>query len=372
MDNPDFDVIIVGGGPAGATLAYFLMKYVDEQGVGKESLSRIKVMLVERHDGKEYDSYHHKCGEGISKKGLDIIKPRASIVREIHEGIEHWGNAPDSKITFNLFIIDRSATFRSMLDDFIARGGGITRDVFLAATKHPEGNVLVKLESGRTVTCRLLVGADGPNSRVRKVCGFGSAKLTTVEQYLIPCKENMTFIEMWYDKKYKGVYKYRFPAENGRAKIGYIHGTEEYKEEIIAIQARPVAWGGLETYYKDGVVLIGDAAAQCNPITGGGMRVAFVAAKKLASSLASVSVIEQGEKRSAAFKNAASLFSHEWKKTPYESGKYIRAHEAFENMTTAELESFSEPLRKNPLSIILKAKWWWLYRAFINSDKYAW
>lgn len=367
--EPDHDVIIVGAGPAGATLAWRLMEMAASPSV-LANRGSLRVLLVENHAGKDYDAYHVKCGEGVSAKALTLISKHAKIVFELETALEHWGSTPEHRFDARGFIIDRPITLRSMIEEFEVLGGNMVNDSFLSARLEPDGPVSVKFESGATRTCRLLVGADGPNSRVRRACGFGNAKLTTLVQHVVDdSNRESTFTEIWYDQKYKGGYKYKFPASNGTAKIGYIHGTDEYHGDVKATRSRQVAWGGLETYYKDGVVLIGDAAAQCNPITGGGMRGAFVAADRLASLL----VVPAGKAgMTSSFRKSAGKFSRWWHGTPYESMKYVKAHEAFEHMTNAELESFSEPLRVNILLILKKARWWWLYRAFMRADKYSW
>jgi flavin-dependent dehydrogenase len=119
-----------------------------------------------------------------------------------------------------------------------------------------------------------------------------------------------------------------------------------------------------------------DAAAQCSPITGGGMRAAFYAGKHLADKIVKSLSAGSLDSRTRVLQETGVRFSAWWRKTPYESQQYVNAHDTFERMSTGELERFSNPIRVKGLKIIMdflkNAKWWWLYRAFLKADKYSW
>ncbi len=383
-----FDIVIIGAGPAGATLGASLMASWEKTWVGNPGTERrLKVLLVERHPGENYTHYHAKCGEGLSEMAKELISNHVQVVQVLENAIEHWGDAPDHHFQAKGYIIDRARTFRSMIDGFTRSGGTFQNDVFLSALNVTGGCIIAKFESVFKASCRLLVGADGPDSRVRKGCGFEDAKTTTLLQFIVPVqnqtsdagssdKDVTVSTEIWYHERYKGGYKYKFPSGKGKAKIGFIHGTDDYNGPQLSVQSRTVAWGGLKTYFKNGILLIGDAAAQCNPITGGGMRSAFYAARYLADKIVKAIVAAPNDNWTRLLQETAARFSAWWRTTPYESKKYVKAHETFERMSTRELERFSNPIREKGLkamaAFLKNARWWWLYRAFLNADKYSW
>jgi digeranylgeranylglycerophospholipid reductase len=372
--QPEFDIIIIGAGPAGAMLAWQLVepKYKEHDGRGI-----LRVLLVDKLSNEEYSKYHKKCGEGISERGFALIKPCARIIHRLDSLVEHWVNASGHTKLMKGYIIDRPETLRSMIDAFTSHSGHITSEDYISCATSPDGSITVIFSSGMRKTCRLLVGADGPNSRVRRSCDFGNPRLITVVQYVLHQKEyNPTMVEMWYHPKFKGGYRYSFPSRNNTVKVGFIRGTDKCNEQYIETHARQLAWGGLPFYYKDGVILIGDAAGQCNPLTGGGMRIAFFAGKKLAEMI--VSSIKNKEKdKTTALRESAKKFNSFWRTTPYESRKYISAHNTFEKMSSSEFDVFSSPLRKNNpiaafMSLLVRPRYWALYKSFMDADKYAW
>ncbi|HME55922.1 MAG TPA: NAD(P)/FAD-dependent oxidoreductase [Candidatus Lokiarchaeia archaeon] len=371
-NSPDFDIIIVGAGPAGAMLAWQLMK---KKASHPDSFF-VNFLLVEKKTGTEYSNYHKKCGEGVSKAALDLIKPHGRVVRELTSAIEHWGSTPAHEFhASTVYIIDRPATLQSMLDDFTNMGGSMIVDDFSSAISDANGIVIVNLASGKSLACWLLVGADGPVSRVRRSCGFNNARIETLVQYLVTSESEKSATEAWYDQRYHGWYKYIFPASPGTVKLGFPHGTDVFAGATIEKQSRQIAYAGLDEYYKDGVVLLGDAAAQCNPITGGGMRSAFMAGASLAKTI--FRHLNKKSKDSFAIQNAARKFSDRWKKSPYESRKYIVAHDMFSKMTNGEIEQFSVPIRSKSVvvaiaSMLKRKKYWSIYRAFMNAEKYSW
>ena len=57
----EYDVVIVGAGPAGSSAAWFL------------SGSGLRVAVIERLSDEKFPEYHRICGGGISRRGVSLI-----------------------------------------------------------------------------------------------------------------------------------------------------------------------------------------------------------------------------------------------------------------------------------------------------------
>jgi digeranylgeranylglycerophospholipid reductase len=369
-----FDIIIVGGGPAGAAIAYYLRHY-DQQGL-------LKVLLIEKKGvNSEYEKYHHKCGEGVSRKFLDFILPirlkEEEIVSRVNHVKEYWGTEEECLSSTEEYILNRPLFLKNILTIAEALGVILRFDE------------VIKLEDNATeakITCvsgfraigRLIIGADGPNSRIRATCGFEKPKILTAMQYLVPADANdkANEIIIWYDEKYRGGYKYSFPYGQDKRKLGFIHSTETYEGPVLEIQAKQIAMGGLKNYVRNHVVLIGDAAGQTNLMTGGGIFPAFVAARKLSIFIAHAIKNTNAGPRTAMLVNAAKKFEAWWIRSPYENRHFIGSYERFARFSNKDLYKFSAPLRcknslKHAIIFLRNISYCGLYFKLFNAAKYS-
>lgn len=169
----------------------------------------------------------------------------------------------------------------------------------VSATDSDNGQTIV-LEDGSQIQATLLVGADGANSKVRQQAGIGitawdyrqHCMLINVETALpqqditwqmftphgprsfLPLPGHQASL-VWYDspsriqqlsalsqEQLEGQIKAHFPAELGEFKV-LNHGRF------------PLTRRHAQTYYKPGVVLLGDAAHTINPLAGQGVNLGF-------------------------------------------------------------------------------------------------
>ncbi|HME55925.1 MAG TPA: NAD(P)/FAD-dependent oxidoreductase [Candidatus Lokiarchaeia archaeon] len=371
---PYFDVVIVGGGSAGAASAYYLSHF-DQQKL-------LKILLIEKKNlNGEYEQYHHKCGEGVSKRFLQLISPihvkEEEIVTKVNKFREFWIGEPEHVSKTKEYILNRPLFLKNIIAAAEEHGVALRfDDVIKVENKGSEAMITCK--TGFMANAKLVIGADGPNSRIRDTFSFGEPKIFTVMQYLIPAFENSNADEIliWYDEKYQGGYKYVIPYGNEQRKIGFIHLTDTYEGPILELQAKQIAMGGLKSYLKDHVVLIGDAAGQANLLTGGGILPAFIAARVLSRMIVNAAKKAGNEQRPKAILEAAKKFEIWWKHSPYDSRRYTSAFEQFARFSNKDLAKFSVPFRsKNSLrrfyALLKNLSYWRLYSMFFDAAKHS-
>ena len=154
----DYDVIIAGGGPAGATSAYFLAR------AGKH------VLVVE----KEALPRYKPCGGGLSLDFLKTIFPfsfDAVIEKRIDLVHYHYdGFQADVACRPNVMAM----VMRSNFDKFILDQAGceVLQSESVSKVEESESGVTITLASGKEISADHLIAADGANSIIRRLSGL--------------------------------------------------------------------------------------------------------------------------------------------------------------------------------------------------------
>ncbi len=286
----EYDVIVVGAGPAGSIAA----RYAAEQGVS--------VLMLE----KDRDvGYPVRCGEAISKIRLE----------EFITSDDKWIAAKISKFSFN------SPDGKEVIIEFGEAGYVLERRIFdyeLARTAAEAGaeiltrayvNGLIFDRDGKVsgvkyeyngeqkeIKSKIVIAADGVESRVGRWAGLkthidfrdmeSAVQITAAN---IPLDQNTLYFYFGKDVAPNG-YFWIFPKGNNKANIGLgVSGligkkksAQSFLDDFMAkhYPNAPVLTkiaGGvpcsitLDKISAPGIMLVGDAARQVNPLSGGGI-----------------------------------------------------------------------------------------------------
>ena len=165
------DVLIVGAGPTGLTLAAFLL------------VEGIDVTLVDR----QTEGANTSRAAGVNARTMEVLEGIDVTRRLVKEGIE----APlftirdgakvllpidfsglETQYPFTL-LVPQFITERLLLDRVRELGGDVIRPKVLATITQDADGVTATFDDGDVVRARYVVGADGMHSTVREQAGIG-------------------------------------------------------------------------------------------------------------------------------------------------------------------------------------------------------
>ncbi len=301
-----YDIIIVGGGPAGATLARMIGK-------------RYKVLLLEKRSfAVNKDSIYHKCCGGLIAPDAQrmlakfclgipksvVLSPQLFAVRTID-----MDNSIERYYQRNYINIDREK-FDEWLESIIPPEVHIINDSVYKSYDITEGIVNVKFcHKGKEFTekAKLLVGADGAFSQIRKQ-GFPDCpkpKGYIAIQEWFETKQNADYYGAIFDKEITDFYSWTIPKEKYLILGSALKPGKEAVEKFKLLKAKLVRYGfefdhlvRREGAYilrptkssqictgNSKVALLGEAAGFISPSSAEGLSYAFRSAVALAKAL---------------------------------------------------------------------------------------
>ncbi len=327
MIKKDYDVVVVGGGPAGTMAA----QHAAKQGVS------VALFEKDREIGIPV-----RCAEGVSKKFLKKyidIDPQC-IASEINK--VRFVSPAKQKIDFTT-LNPGLVLHRRLFDHFLAeKASEAGAQIFMKSYVHGMDNydgksrkIFIKhFDQEFTVNAKVVIAADGVESRIGRFAGIKTfVKPEDIDVCVQATMGNLknidpTRIEMWVSNKWApGGYAWVFPKGPEIANIGLgICGKFTNKPSALSYfknfikenfpegSALTTVAGGvpvakhLERLVSDGVMLIGDAARQANPLTGGGIL------SGMAAGMISGKIGAQGVLQSDTSYNYLKEYEQIWKK----------------------------------------------------------
>lgn len=311
MNTPEYDVVVIGSGPAGATTARMLAE------------KNLSVLLV---DKRQELGAPVQCSGAVSRHALEEVD--IPITDEfVQEAIYGFGIYDQSGLETRIdyrqlkpeeygpedhqkplgYVVDRRRFDRYLMT--LAERAGVTcmlKTEGLGYTALDDHYCRVDLRHfNRTfsVTCRVLVGADGLMSQVGKWAGLRThikiTELASCLQFVVDQVETHGLLEIITGHEWApGGYAWVFPKGHGYAEIGlgviptmtdndaqwhvqHFMENSFFKERFGDSRILEVQGGGvplaapLRVQYADHLILVGDAARHVNPITGGGIHTAL-------------------------------------------------------------------------------------------------
>jgi digeranylgeranylglycerophospholipid reductase len=292
-----FDVIVVGAGPAGSTAARFAAN------------SGASVLLLEKD--REI-GLPVRCAEGVGEKGIElVVKLQPSWLAQKITGVVFYPPNEERVIVESQdvgYILNRKIFDYELAEMAAKSGADVLTKAYVNGLLFDDGKVAgVKLEHlGKSfdIQAKIVIGADGVESRVGRWAGLATkTSLKDMETCAQVTAANIdaeaSYCHFYFSNNNcpKG-YIWIFPKGNGLANIGLgISGEHakfkppiDYLKKFLAEHYPQAAClttvvGGvpcaptLDKIVTDGLMLVGDAAHQANPVSGGGITSGMIAAK---------------------------------------------------------------------------------------------
>lgn len=278
-----FDVVIVGGGPAGLICAERLSK------------TDLSVILLEK-DNIFGDKV---CAGGLTRKDLMVIDPPKDIFAHIvhdtalHSPSRHsHAHTPVDPIVVTVDRKDLGRWQRSLLD-------GTSVQVRTNSKVIEVKNDQIVLKGGEKIAYTHLVGADGYASVVRRFLGFPQEKKMQAIQYMVPMEDLEPKLEIFLDSKYfSSWYGWIFPHDKkicvGCGCDPRYHSPQKMKKRFhqwlekkgidisnAEYQSSPISFDFRGLRFNN-IYLVGDAAGIGSGLTGEGIYQSLVTGVEVA------------------------------------------------------------------------------------------
>ena len=369
-----YDVIVVGGGPAGSMAAWEAAK------------GGVSVCMLE----KDRDiGYPVRCGEAAGESGLrQFVEIEDSWIAEKITSVKLVSpNLTSVDIDFAAetgYILNRRI-FDYDLSRYAANAGAevytkaYVKNV-LANNGEVNGVVLDYLGEEKQIQAKIVIGADGLTSRVGRWAGLKTlVRMKDMESAVQYSVANVDIepnkMIMYVGRNHApGGYIWVFPKGKKFANIGIgISGkyskhksAQKYLDEFMEREYPDAAilttmCGGvpcakpMEKPVADGIMLVGDAAHQINPMTGGGI-VAGMKGGWIAGQVAAEAINKNDYSEDSLLEYPKRMRKDFGKNHE----RFYKIKEVTEKLTNEELDSIAEkvlsiPHNKRTLTSVFKA-----------------
>ncbi|MCK5062546.1 MAG: NAD(P)/FAD-dependent oxidoreductase, partial [Candidatus Aenigmarchaeota archaeon] len=270
------DILIIGAGPAGTYLAE------------KLASKGIDTTIIE----KKKEIGKHACSGLVSTRINNFVKIDSSLVENKIKGSTFHSKNTSFTIKredTQAYVLNRPEFDRFMAKTAESAGAKILTGTTFESYHTKDGLAYTKTDK-ETIQSKIIVGCDGAGSTVRKASGLDTGKKQQVNGIIgyTDKKDPSDLVELFYGKDTApGFFAWKIPRGN-RTEYGLasdrdhiIHFNRFIAEHSIKIDktyTHPICFGILDKTAADNILLLGDAALQVKPFSGGGIIYSFLCA----------------------------------------------------------------------------------------------
>ncbi|MFO7677150.1 MAG: geranylgeranyl reductase family protein [Thermoplasmatota archaeon] len=290
----NYDVVVVGGGPVGGFVAKFLAK------------KQYSIAILEEHEiiGKPL-----KCAGLVSPRVFDIVPfSNTQIVENTIKGA-HIHSPSGVILTIggdkkHAVAINRPLFDQKILDEAIKAGAHLQLKTKVIDAKKEKNSISLTTKNKKqksALRSSIVIGADGPHSTIRKIFNFPKPKeyLKGIGALVENTVLDHNFVEIFLGKDMApGFFAWAIPInkQGTKARIGLcVDDASRFSikkcfqnlleqptlkdAKILSSSGGMIPLGPLKKTTSSNILLVGDAAGQVKPTSGGGIYTGLVSAK---------------------------------------------------------------------------------------------
>ncbi len=344
----NYDVAVVGAGPVGATFA----RYMAEKG--------FSVVMLEK---KKEIGVPLQCAGLLGKKIKKVnILPDEFIINPVNGAFLH---SPEDTVLSvrkqkpEAYVLDRIGYDKFLAELAVNSGSELLLNHAVEKVDTVNGNACLKNSKNTKISAEVVVGADGHSSMVSN--SFNPpAESFQAAQFLIDVGEKRfqkDYVHLYVDSRISPGFLWVIPLSETTARVGLFADANyqqltQYLHELL--KKRPELEGAtiLKKYYgiipkqnpqkelvKNRVILMGDAASQVKPTTGGGLIMGFTCAE-MASQVVSQALESENMN---ILQNYPKAYNDKFKN---ELKVQLMVHKVFKSLNDSDLEYMFRKLKE--------------------------
>ena len=355
--NFDYDVVVVGAGPVGSTISYYLAQ------------NGLNVAIIEK---KKEIGYPLQCAGILSRHIFENnVLPDEVILNSVKGAFLHTRNhiLNVEKKEDVAYVIDRIAYDQFLLNRAVENGAELINRKVIDVNAE-EG--IAYFSNGESVTSKVVVACDGHNSGISSKIGNVQRSFPASQMLVSIDEENMNgfrkskkvvndYVDTYLFEEILPGFLWIIPITDNKYRVGLFSNqshkqqnefltsflNENFDYEIIEKYKGFIPiYNNKNNIVKERVILIGDAASQVKPTSGGGLLIGFDSCK-----IACKYVIEAVEKDDVKILNG---YQEEFvKKYSKEFNYQFKVQNTLNLLNDNDLDYFFEKLRENDCEKII-------------------
>ncbi len=376
----DYDIIVIGGGPAGSTFAR------------TAASNGMDVLVI---DKRKEIGVPVRCGEGLGSREIvaqDIDVPKRAISTDIYGAKVVAPNGKEivwkeENVTTG-WVLERKIFDKWLCELAIDKGAEIRTYVRALDLVKENGKIAgVKVaqwgKDEHEIRAPLIVSAEGMEAKIAKKAGFDTVHrlydVDTCYQYEMKPYDHENLIELYFGNRIapRG-YVWIFPKSDRRANVGigiggnltdwdkngipgadpkilldeFIANHEQLKNSSTLDDFGGVISVGapLNEFVRDNFMVIGTAAKQVDPIHGGGIALA------MESGLLAANVVLKAKDRGYT-RESLSEYENTWKDTAGKKvAKRLMLRKVVEKLNDDDLNYIFNTITQEDLNNVMEGK----------------
>ncbi|ADI73701.1 geranylgeranyl reductase [Methanohalobium evestigatum Z-7303] len=341
-----YDVVVVGAGPAGSIASRYA------------ALNGASVLLIEEHQsiGSPVGCTGLLSTRAVSECDLEpsddfVLNNVKGAFIYSTDGIPLQIDGGQTKA----YVVSRKTFDRKLAQTAVESGVDIllrTKAVGIENSSSIQKLHVLKEGVKQTIKAHVVIGADGIRSNISKMVGLGNVEkiVSGIQVDGVYESKNSEFVELFPGSYAPGFFAWTVPLSKSISRIGlgttepdavkYLNHliksnpeiSERYQGSMMDFVVGAIPLGTLDKTFTDGVIVVGDAAGQVKPTSGGGIYPGAVCAK-IAGEVAAKSALKADPS-----KNSLVEYEKRWKSNiGKELDTGMKIHEFITNLKDEQL-----------------------------------